>query len=108
MFSSDFSKWWNKEYIWTIPGNGGSQGGGSEFPGVVLENKGWGQYNGWGQNKPSYDIYEEMLKDGAGNDRLVRTVLEYGQGLAFPGIVTALRTRCTRRSVLVKVPSFSA
>ena len=32
-----------------------------EFPGVVLENKGWGQYNGWGQNKPSYDIYEEML-----------------------------------------------
>ena len=77
LFSSDFSKWWNKEYIWTIPGNGGSQGGGSEFPGVVLENKGWGQYNGWGQNKPSYDIYEEMLKDGAGNDRLVRTVLEY-------------------------------
>ena len=54
LFSSDFSKWWNKEYIWTIPGNGGSQGGGSEFPGVVLENKGWGQYNGWGQNKPSY------------------------------------------------------
>ena len=67
-YSSDFSKWWNKEYIWTIPGNGGSQGGGSEFPGVVLENKGWGQYNGWGQNKPSYDIYEEMLKDGAVNN----------------------------------------
>lgn len=20
LFSSDFSKWWNKEYIWTIPG----------------------------------------------------------------------------------------
>ncbi|MCM1626707.1 alkaline phosphatase [Bacteroides uniformis] len=85
LFSSDFSKWWNKEYIWTIPGNGGSQGGGSEFPGVVLENKGWGQYNGWGQNKPSYDIYEEMLKDGAGNDRLVRTVLEYGQEFQFLG-----------------------
>lgn len=56
-----------------------------EFPGVVLENKGWGQYNGWGQNKPSYDIYEEMLKDGAGNDRLVRTVLEYGQEFQFLG-----------------------
>ncbi len=53
--------------------------------GVVLENKGWGQYNGWGQNKPSYDIYEEMLKDGAGNDRLVRTVLEYGQEFQFLG-----------------------
>ena len=71
-FSSDFSDWWNKEYIWTIPGNGGSQGGGSEFP-------------GWGQNKPSYDIYEEMLKDGTGNDRLVRTVLEYGQEFQFLG-----------------------
>ncbi|WP_289118744.1 RagB/SusD family nutrient uptake outer membrane protein [uncultured Bacteroides sp.] len=84
-FSSDFSDWWNKEYIWTIPGNGGSQGGGSEFPGVSLENKGWGIYNGWGQNKPSYDIYEEMAKDGEGNDRLVRSILEYGQEFEFFG-----------------------
>ena len=29
-------------------------------------------------------------------------------GLASPGGSTALRTRCTRRSVLVNVPSFSA
>lgn len=84
-FSSDFADWWNKEYLWTIPGNGGSQGGGSEFPGVSLENKGWGRYNGWGQNKPSYDIYEEMLKDGEGNDRLVRSILEYGQEFEFFG-----------------------
>lgn len=85
VFSSDFSDFWNKEYLWTIPGNGGSQGGGSEFPGVILENKGWGIYNGWGQNKPSYDIYEEMAKDGAGNDRLVRSILEYGQEFEFFG-----------------------
>lgn len=85
LFSSDFAKWWNKEYIWTIPGNGGSQGGGSEFPGISLENKGWGIYNGWGQNKPSYDIYEEMLKDGVGNDRLVRSILEYNQEFEFFG-----------------------
>lgn len=85
LFSSDFAKWWNKEYIWTIPGNGGSQGGGSEFPGVSLENKGWGIYNGWGQNKPSYDIYEEMAKDGVGNDRLVRSILEYNQEFEFWG-----------------------
>ena len=85
LFSSDFGKWWNKEYIWTIPGNGGSQGGGSEFPGVILENKGWGVYNGWGQNKPSYDIYEEMAKDGEGNDRLVRSILEYNQEFEFFG-----------------------
>lgn len=85
VFSSDFADFWNKEYIWTIPGNGGNAPGGSEFPGVILENKGWGIYNGWGQNKPSYDIYEEMLKDGAGNDRLVRSILEYGQEFTFNG-----------------------
>ncbi len=85
VFSSDFNDYWNKEYLWTIPGNGGSQGGGSEFPGVILENKAWGIYNGWGQNKPSYDIYAEMLKDGEGNDRLVRSILEYGQEFEFFG-----------------------
>lgn len=85
VFSSDFADFWNDEYLWTIPGTGGSTGGGSEFPGVVLENKGWGIYNGWGQNKPSYDIYEEMAKDGEGNDRLVRSILEYGQEFQFFG-----------------------
>ena len=85
LFSSDFADFWSKEYLWTIPGNGGSTGGGLEFPGVILENKGWGKYNGWGQNKPSYDIYEEMAKDGEGNDRLVRSILEYGQEFEFLG-----------------------
>lgn len=85
LFSSDFADFWNAEYLWTIPGNGGSSGGGSEFAGVILENKGWGLYNGWGQNKPSYDIYEEMVKDGEGNDRLVRSILEYGQEFQFFG-----------------------
>ncbi len=87
-FSSDFADWWNKEYIFTIPGNGGDNGGGSEFPGVSLENKGWGIYNGWGQNKPSYDIYEEMAKDnvdGVKNHRLERSLLEYGQEFEFFG-----------------------
>lgn len=87
LFSSDFSKYWGKEYLWTIPGTGGSTGGGSEFPGVILENKGWGIYNGWGQIKPTYDIYAEMLKDGDGkeNDRLKRSILEYGQKFLFFG-----------------------
>ena len=85
IFSSDFADFWNAEYIWSIPSNGGSTGGGVEFPGVVLENKGWGIYNGWGQLKPSYDIYEEMAKDGGGNDRLVRSILEYNQEFEFFG-----------------------
>lgn len=85
LFSSDFSNYWTAEYLWTIPGQGGTQPGGSEFPGVILENQGWGKYNGWGQNKPTYDIYEEMLKDGEGNDRLVRSILEYNQEFQFFG-----------------------
>lgn len=85
LFSSDFKDFWNREYIWTIPGNGGVLGGGSKFPGVVLENKGWSKYNGWGYFKPTLDIYEEMLKDGEGNERLVRSILEYNQEFEFFG-----------------------
>ncbi len=85
LFSSDFKNFWNKEYLWSIPSNGGSTGGGVEFVGVILEDKGWGVYNGWGQIKPSYDIYEEMEKDGVANDRLVRSILEYNQEFQFFG-----------------------
>lgn len=85
LFSSDFDDYWTPEYLWTIPGNGGATGGGSEFPGVILENKGWGVFNGWGQMKPSYDIYELMAKDGPGNERLVRSILEYNQEFVFWG-----------------------
>lgn len=85
VFSSDFANFWTKEYLFGIAGTGGDTPGGSEFPGVVLDYKGWGIYNGWGQNKPSYDIYEEMIKDGEGNDRIKRTLLEYGQEFEFFG-----------------------
>ncbi len=85
LFSSEFENFWTKEYLFGIPGNGGTNYGGSEFPGVILENGGWGIFNGWGQHKPTYDIYEEMSKDGAGNERLVRSILEYGQTFTFYG-----------------------
>ncbi len=85
VFSSDIADFWTKEYIWGIAGHGGPDGGGSEFPGVILENKGWGKYNGWGQIKPSADIYNEMLKDGEGNDRITRSILTYGQEFQYFG-----------------------
>lgn len=85
LFSSDFADFWNSEYIWSIPSNGGNKGGGVAFPGVILEDKGWGKYNGWGQIKPSYDIFEEMLKDGENNQRIVRSILQYGQQFQFLG-----------------------
>lgn len=84
-FSSDFGKFWTKEYIYTFPSTGGSLGGGVKFPGVVLENKGWGKYNGWGQFKPTLDIYELMREDGEGNIRLTTSILEYGQEFQYFG-----------------------
>ena len=93
--------WWNSEYCWSIASNGGFNARtGMEFPGVCLENKGWGVFNGWGQFKPSYDAYEELAKDGENvwsdpedpssvdkivNVRLARTILEYGQPCPFYG-----------------------
>lgn len=85
IFSSDFKDFWNREYIWTLPSNGGTTMGGVELPGVMLENKGWGKYNGWGQIKPSLDIVEEMEKDGADNHRLKFSVLQYGDEFRFFG-----------------------
>lgn len=84
-FTSDYSKWWNREYIYSLPSIATGDGGGPKFPGVILENKGWGKYNGWGYFKPTLDIYEEMLKDGAGNIRLTRSILEYGQEFPYFG-----------------------
>lgn len=84
-FTSDFSKWWNREYIYTLPSIATGDGGGPKFPGIILENKGWGKYNGWGYFKPTLDIYEEMLKDGDHNERLTRSILAYGQEFPFLG-----------------------
>ncbi len=84
-FSSDFADFWNEEYLWTLPSTGGDMPGGSEFPGVVLQNGGWGKFNGWGQNKPTLDIFEEMEKDGVGNERIRRSILEYNQEFPYWG-----------------------
>ena len=85
LFAPDYDKFWTKEYCWGWPSDGGSGGGGVEITGVLLENKGWGKFNGWGQFKPSYDIYEEMLKDGAGNERLKASILEYNDEFPYFG-----------------------
>ncbi len=102
LFAPDWQKgFWTKEYCWGIPGEGGPDhggGGGVELTGVMLEDKGWGKFNGWGQIKPSYDLYEEMAKDnedtnGDGkcdvndekNIRLATTILEYNDEFQYFG-----------------------
>ena len=91
LFAPDFEKFWGKEYCWGIPGDGGPNGqghGGVEVTGVMLEDKGWGKFNGWGQIHPSYDLYEEMAKDNVGgvkNERLAATILEYNDEFVYFG-----------------------
>lgn len=92
LFSDQFSDFWNAEYIWSLKSSGGTNGGGTCIPGIVLENKGWGKYNGWGYFKPTQDLYEELAKDdddlvdaSTGNVRLKRTMLCYGDEFQFWG-----------------------
>ena len=91
LFAPDVSKFFTKEYCWGYPSRGGANNAGNgsvEFPGISLEDKGWGKYNGWGQFKPTLDIYEEMAKDnvdGVKNERLAATILEYGDEFPFFG-----------------------
>jgi len=91
IFSEDWTtyNWFGTEYCFTIPCTGGvgAVRAGVEFTGACLENKGWGVYNGWGQFKPTLDAYEELAKDnvnGVRNERLVRSILEYGDEFVFP------------------------
>jgi len=60
----------------------GESGWGSILPGVMLENKGWGLYNGWGYYTPTkelYDAYEE------GDVRREATILKPGDTFQFFG-----------------------
>lgn len=70
---------WSSEYIWSV--TSGNQGG-SEFPGVVLENKGWGTYNGWGYFQPTEELYEEYE---ANDPRREVTILKFGDTFTYFG-----------------------
>jgi len=108
LFSCEFDKFFTKEYCWGLPSYGGKllAGGGSvEFPGICLVNEGWFAklaemgyngplMNGWGQFKPTQDIYEEMAKDNwetdasgkpVKNERLAKSILEYGDHFPYMG-----------------------
>lgn len=72
---------WSKEYIFSVNSSSANYAG-SEFPGIVLENKGWGIYNGWGNFKPTLELYAEY------NDKDTRrdaTILKYGDSFEFFG-----------------------
>lgn len=72
---------WSKEYIWSVSSSGPTMAG-SIFPGVVLENKGWSRYNGWGYFKPTLGLFNEY-KDG--DKRRGVTILAYNDKFIFFG-----------------------
>jgi hypothetical protein len=71
---------WGSEYIWSV--TSGVQGG-SEFPGVILENKGWGVYNGWGYFQPTEELYDEYETN---DPRREVTILKFGDKFTFFGV----------------------
>lgn len=74
---------WSKEYIWSVTNSATFPNSvGCVFPGLLLEDKGWGFYNGWGQFYPTkelYDAYEER------DQRRAATILKTGDRFMFFG-----------------------
>ena len=72
---------WSKEYIWSVNSRGENYAG-SIFPGIVLENKGWGVYNGWGYMKPTLELWAEY---NDADERRGATMLSYGDEFTYFG-----------------------
>ncbi|PRZ28244.1 RagB/SusD family nutrient uptake outer membrane protein [Flavobacterium granuli] len=70
---------WTSEYIWSV--DSGVEGG-SKLPGVMLENKGWGKYNGWGYYTPTESLYQEFE---ANDVRRGVTILNFGDEFGYFG-----------------------
>lgn len=70
------------EYIWSVTSSAKDTGLGSIFPGVLLEDKGWNKYNGWGVFYPTQDLYEEYE---VGDKRREVTILKTGDKFKYFG-----------------------
>jgi hypothetical protein len=75
---------WSKEYIWSAYSTAqGQSGWGSILPGVMLENKAWGYYNGWGYYMPTQELYNAYQP---GDVRRAATILKPGDSMVFFGL----------------------
>ena len=72
---------WSSEYIWSV-NSSGSNYAGSEFPGIMLDNKGWGAFNGWGNFKPTLELWAEYNDE---DSRRSATIMEYGDEFTYFG-----------------------
>ncbi len=67
------------EYIWSVT-SGIDRG--SKLVGVMLENKGWGVYNGWGYYTPTEELYDAFEDQ---DYRRPATILNFGDEFQFWG-----------------------
>jgi len=72
---------WGKEFIWSINSDGSSNAG-CILPSMFLDNKGWGRYNGWGNFKPTLELWAEYDEQDA---RRSATIMQYGDPFVFFG-----------------------
>jgi hypothetical protein len=70
---------WSSEYIWSVAS---SLNGQSILPGAMLENKGWGLYNGFGYFQPTKELVDEFE---TGDTRLAATILKKGDIFQYFG-----------------------
>jgi starch-binding outer membrane protein, SusD/RagB family len=74
---------WSKEYILSAYSTAaGASGWGSILPGVMLENTGWGLYNGWGYYMPTQELYNAY---DPSDKRRSATILKPGDTLMYFG-----------------------
>ncbi|MBS7563882.1 RagB/SusD family nutrient uptake outer membrane protein [Mucilaginibacter sp. Bleaf8] len=77
---------YSSEYIWSaVSTTKGASGWGSILPGVMLENKGWGKYNGWGYYQPTKELYDAFEN---GDQRREATILKPGDKFTYLGVET--------------------
>ena len=70
---------YGSEYIWSVASNLNGQ---SILPGAMLENKGWGLYNGFGYFQPTKELVDEFE---ASDKRLQTTILKQGDTFQYFG-----------------------
>lgn len=73
---------YGSEYIWSVVSTPKFGAWGSILPGVMLENKGWGKYNGWGYFHPTKELYDEYEPN---DTRRNVTLLKTGDKFIFDG-----------------------
>lgn len=70
---------YSSEYVWSVAS---SLNGQSILPGAMLENKGWGLYNGFGYFQPTKELVDEFE---TGDKRLATTILKNGDTFQYFG-----------------------